>query len=343
MKLNFSDESYKEKALKSTGYGQVGGSRTAGDAFLQLIQGVSKEDLSNLCRKLQEDFRGEGELTLDACYDITQGNITGIDELVQKMKGKSTGEYLMALAYECIEKDGVHLGDKTINEGKINTSSWLSHSLYEAKVAQRLAEKMGLYSEKAAVLALFHDYGRKATHDFTHVVKGFEMLTDLGWEAEARACLTHSFINAGRCANCDPAEPGFYIDENGNPAWDNEEYIDDIAEVLNGMQYDEYDTILNIADLMATDKGITTPYDRVYDVATRKTPDPKNRSYFLSEFTNKLLEVMQSDAPRSNALMSIREADERFKKVSGVFYKFLYPEIEHESKKKKDNESLGEI
>ena len=72
-------------------------------------------------------------------------------------------------------------------------------------------------------------------------------------------------------------------------------------------------------------------------------PDPKNRAYFLSEFTNKLLEVMQSEAPRSNALMSIEEADERLKKVSGIFYKFLYPEIEHETKKKKDVDSLDEI
>lgn len=342
MKLNFSDERYKKVAMASEGYAKANTGRSVANAFVQLIKGVSSEDLSNLCKKIQRDLKGEGKLTLEACYDITQGKIEGIDEIVQKMKGKTTKEYLLELAYECLEKDGGHLGEKTIAEGKINTSAWLSHSLYEARVAQKLAEKMGVDSEKAGVLAILHDYGRKYIHDFTHVIKGFEALTDLGWTEEARACLTHSFINAGRCANCDQAEDGFYIDEKGQPAWESEVLVDDITEVLATIRYDDYDTILNIADLMATDKCVTTPYDRVYDVATRKEPDPKNRAYFLSEFTNKLLEVMHSGAPRSNALMSIKDADERLKRVSNKFYKFLYPEIEIKGEKD-SNGTLDEI
>ena len=47
----------------------------------------------------------------------------------------------------------------------------------------------------------------------------------------------------------------------------------------------------NIADLIATSDGITTPYDRVQDVATRKKPDIRNRGYFLSEFSNKVLNI----------------------------------------------------
>ncbi len=342
MKLNFSNEEYKGKAKQSSAFGKTESKRTVAEAFMLLIKGVSQEDLSNLCKKIQQDLKGEGELTLEACYDITQGNVEDIDELVQKMKGKTAQEYLLELAYECVEKDGLHLGEKTIAGGKINTSSWISHSLYEVRVAQTLANKMGLDPEKAGVLAMLHDYGRKYIHDFTHVTKGFEALIDLGWDEEARACLTHSFINAGRCANCDPAEDGFYIDENGQPTWENEAPIDDMAEVLSTMKYDEYDTILNIADLMATDKGVTTPYARVEDVATRKTPDPRNRAYFLSEFTNKLLEVMRSGAPRSNALMSIEDADERLKRVSNKFYKFLYPEIEVNGEKD-SKDTLDEI
>lgn len=344
MKLNFTEEGYKEKAKQSLEFGKVVSKRTVAEAFMLLIKDIPQEDLSNLCKKIQQDLKGEGELTLEACYDITQGKIEGIDEIVQKMKGKTTREYLLELAYECVEKEGGHLGEKTIAEGKINTSAWLSHSLYEARVARRLAEKTGLDSEKAGVLAILHDYGRKYIHDFTHVIKGFEALTDLEWTEEARACLTHSFINAGRCANCDQAEDGFYIDEKGQPAWESEVPIDDITEVLATIRYDDYDTILNIADLMATDKGITTPYDRVQDVATRKTPDPRNRAYFLSEFTNKLLDVMNSTAPISNARMSIEEADERLKKVSAAFYRYLYPEKGHKNEKsEKGNGSLEEI
>ncbi|MBR3887890.1 MAG: HDIG domain-containing protein [Clostridia bacterium] len=361
MKLNFSSEEYKEKARLSSGYGSTDTSITVAEAFMQLIKGVPKEDLSNLCEKIQYKLKGEGELTLEACYNITQGNIEGIDELISMLNGKTAAEYVLELAYECLDNPlrdektqeeirGCHLGEKRTKDGKFVSSSWISHSLYEARVAQHLAQKVGLDSRKAGVMALLHDYGRKpteinknGTHDFTHVIKGFEMLTDLGWEAEARACLTHSFINAGRCANCDSAEPGFYIDEKGEPAWEANAELDDVTEVLSGMQYDEYDIILNIADLMATDKGITTPYDRVLDVATRKTPDPKNRAYFLSEFTNELLEVMQSSAQRSNSLMSIEEADKRLKKVSSIFYKFLYPEKDIETTTERTKSSLDEI
>lgn len=344
MKLNFSDERYKNIAMASDGYAKANTGRTVADAFMMLIKDIPIDDLSNLCKKIQCSLEGQGELTLEACYDITQGKVNGIDELVQKMKGTTAKDYLLKLAYECLEKDGLHLGEKTIAGGKINTSAWISHSLYEVRAAQTLANKMGLNPEKAGVLAILHDYGRKYIHDFTHVIKGFETLTDLGWNEEARACLTHSFINAGRCANCDSAEEGFYIDEKGEPEWGSRIPIDDMAEVLATMRYDDYDTILNIADLMATDKGITTPYDRVQDVATRKTPDPRNRAYFLSEFTNKLLEVMNSSAPISNARMSIEEADKKFKKVSEVFYRYLYPEKRYKHEKTgKGDSTLEEI
>ena len=328
MNLNFSNEIYKEKAKHSLGYGLIKCGKRASEAFMQLIKDVSKEDLSNLCEKIQINLSGKIELTLETCYNITQGDISGIEELESKLNGKTLAELILMLAYECIEdpEEGrvVHLGEKTINDGKINTSSWISHSLYEAKVAQRLAEKLEADSEKAQTMALLHDYGRKATHNFTHVISGFEMLVDIGWEAEARSSLTHSFINGGRCAHCDAAVDGFYINEKGKPAWQEGVVLDDMMEVLNCIQYDVYDEIVNVADLMATSFGITTPYDRVLDVATRKTTDIRNRVYFLSEFTNLLLKVMKSDQKRSNALMSIEEAEKRLKEVSDEFYNFIY-------------------
>lgn len=339
MKLNFKDEKYKEIAMQSKGYSKSRSNHTMSDAFMLLLKGIKKEDLSYICQKMQENFeQNDLNLTLDDCYNITQGNFEKLlsTNKIKDVNERKVGKYLLDLAYECINEREVdengnpiqkHLGTNAIANGTINTSSWITHSLYEAKAAQELAEMLGLDREKAGVLALLHDYGRKFTHDFTHVTRGFEALVDEGWIEEARGTLTHSFINAGRCANCDPAEEGFYIDENGNPSWVENTEMDEITEVLEKLQYDDYDMILNVADLMATDKGITSPYDRVQDVATRKKPDVRNRGYFLSEFTNKLISIMKrvqkGNYEEINPLMDSKLIDEKFKSVSETFFEMF--------------------
>ena len=82
--------------------------------------------------------------------------------------------------------------------------------------------------------------------------------------------ITKNTFKGGRCANCDPALNGFYIDENGNPNWIEGSIKDDVTEFLENYNYNDYDLIVCMSDLMATAKGITTPYERVNDIATRK-------------------------------------------------------------------------
>lgn len=287
MKLNFksndSIQAAKRLAIKSKSGGKSEKLHSLPEAFLLLINGVKKENLDNLCQELSQYYP---ELTEDEVYELTQGNGT-----IFENNSSIVSSLVLSCANNCLSQ-GKHIGTNEIAGGTINTSSWISHSIYEAQVAGRLAEMMGLDKEKAMTLAMLHDFGRKKIHTFEHVTQGFDDLVKLGWENEAIATLTHSFINGGRCANCDPAEEGFYIDENGMPRWENVESKDDVAKFLELYSYDSYDDILNVADLMATDRGIVSPAERVADVATRKTPDPKNRNYFLSEFINKMNEML---------------------------------------------------
>ena len=338
MELNFTDEEYKNIAMQSEPYSKVKSEHKISDAFMLLLKGVKKQDLSYLCSRIQQDFeKADINLTIEECYSITQGDLDNISvdkEKIEDFTEKAVGDYLLDLSYECIEEDGKHLGDNIIPKTTINTSSWISHSLYEARAAQDLARILDLDTEKAGVLGILHDYGRKYIHDFSHVTKGYEALVKEGWEKEARATITHSFINAGRCANCDPAEKGFYINEEGKPAWELDAEKDDITGVLENMTYDDYDMILNIADLMATDRGITSPYDRVQDVATRKSPDLKNRGYFLSEFTNKLIYVIgrvngneNYELDNVNPLMNLEELTLKFKETSEVFHNIFTSKI----------------
>jgi len=291
---------------------------------------ISKEDLDNLCVKLEEVYPQLKGIP-NGAYSVTQGEfekLPGIPPTIIKMS-------IYNCAMECLkgikenEKNDLkkgHLGTKLTDDGRFNTSSWISHSLYEAALAEKLAKIMGVDSNKAKTLALLHDYGRKRIPSFEHTTQGFEELVELGLEDEAVATLTHSFLNGGRCANCDPAEEGFYLDEEGNAKWQSEDNKDDVARFLDEYDYNIYDEILNIADLMATDRGIVSPSKRVEDIRTRKPADPKNEAYFLAELTNKLSEILNRMGIKQEDLKVNSKSDEAylretFNKISEKFYK----------------------
>lgn len=334
MKLYFSNEEYRRKALKTNKIEKT--KHSVGEAFLLLVKDLSQEDLSNLLESMQKYFAPK-KLTIEDCYKLTQGE--NVSELEVNENLKNT---MVDLAYQCIE-NGKTLGEKTINDGKINTSSWLSHVLYEGKLAKELAMKLGVDPVTAQIQGILHDYGRKATHSFEHVTKGYEKLVDEGWENEAVSALTHSFLNGGRCASNESAEEGFYVDEEGNPAWKDGIEKDDITLFLENYKYSKYDDILNVADLMATSDGIVSPYDRIQDIATRRTLDTTNRGYFLAEFTNKLVEFLKesgakvpenmSEDLRATPDISIDELNEKFREVSDVFFEYYKENISLDVKK----------
>ena len=64
----------------------------------------------------------------------------------------------------------------------------------------------------------------------------------------------------------------------------------------SNITYTDYDRILNIADLMASDHGILSPIDRLYDILSRRGELDKapNRVYFLTSFYNILLWYLNS-------------------------------------------------
>ena len=202
-----------------SGYFETNQVHSSLDAFMLLINGVQIEDLDNLCNKLKTFYP---KLDMEEIYRVTQGDF----EILENVNPKILKTLIYTCAMDCL-KEGKDLGNRTIADGKINTSGYISHSLYEAKLAEEFAEIFELDKDKAKTLAILHDYGRKYIHTFEHVPKGYEELVKIGWKDEAVATLTHSFLNGGRCANCDPAEEGFYIDEEGNPKWESEEFKDD--------------------------------------------------------------------------------------------------------------------
>ncbi len=218
-----------------------------------------------------------------------------------------------------------------------NPENWKLHCINVGRLCGMLADKCGVDSEHARALGYVHDIGRWQIHSFDHTVRGFELLVDAGWEAEAIGCLTHSFLNGGRCANNENALPDFYVDENGRACWKDGYQPDDVGEFLDRYAYTDFDLFLNVADLMATSKGIVSPMERLNDIATRREIDPVNRGYFLAEFTNTLnvlgRRIEQTDGVGESAFdqnlyffregMTIEEITYRLTAASTAFYKLI--------------------
>lgn len=314
--INFSNEKYKFIAM-SLGHSKES-NHSFNDAFFLLINGVSFDNLDNLCKLIQNYYSNSINISLEDAYRLTQNN--SLDEIEK--------DIIINLATDCI-RSGNSLGSKTINEGKINTSEWINHCYYSSDVCGTLAKNLGIDENTAKTLGLLHDYGRKFDHSFNHTIKGFESLVDLGWYNEATSCLTHSFVNGGRCANNEVAVNGFGLDKDGNAIWKENAEKDDITLFLENYKYSDFDILLNVADLMATSKGIMSPKERIEDIATRRLIDTTNRGYFLAEFTNvlinllKKLNLIDDNIPyiKDDENTSLEQIQNYFNNVSEYFFK----------------------
>lgn len=327
--LNFSDDKYKKCALGIRVENMTDEPIIESEeAFMILIKDLNQGNLSNLITKIKEYFQnGKNiELSEEDCYNLTQGKVVGEIEITSELKKK-----MLDLAYKCLD-EGKNLGEASTSDGKFNTSAWISHSLYEARTAEILAKAMGVNSENAKVMGMFHDIGRRFVHTLDHTVRGFEYLIDNGIDSRiAACCLTHSFFNGGRNCYCDPAENGFYLDKDGEECFEGNIEVDDVTDFLrNYGKYNIYDLILNVADLMATDKGIIEPAKRIEDIVTRKNMD--TNLYLLSEFTNVMkdfMEKMKVEIPHIEDLKVTskipldmqKKIENQFKLVSEAFYK----------------------
>ncbi len=265
MKLFFTNEDYYYKAMLILN-SEPKTSLSRVDSFILLVSNLPFGDLENLCIELGRFYN----ISKEDAYKLLQ---TG------KIK-----DNILDFAFNIIDS-GSYLGNKIINN--INTSSWLSHSLYEARLCEILASKLNLDKDTAFNFGLLHDYGRKYAHDFSHVIKGFEKLVDMGLK-ESRACLTHSFINDGRFNNNEiPDVEIKYVNDKEHF----EREYDNLSKILRNYSTSDYDRILNIADLMASDRGILSPIERLRDILSRRGELDKspNRIHFLTSFYNLLL------------------------------------------------------
>jgi hypothetical protein len=111
---------------------------------------------------------------------------------------------------------------------------------------------------QAYVFGLLHDIGRyDGVRDLHHVIAGYKLMEEKGFKASSRICLTHSFpikdihVYSGQLSDCSDEELSF------------------IESYLAGIEYDDYDRLIQLSDALCFSYGMGPVEQRLIDVGLR--------------------------------------------------------------------------
>jgi len=139
-----------------------------------------------------------------------------------------------------------------------NPGQWGNHCRVAAHCAEKIAQRCAdMDAEKAYILGLLHDIGRKfGGRHLGHVSDGYSYMLSLGYDEAARVCLTHSFNNKT-------------VEEYIGKFDTTDEELLLIKTELERIELDEYDRLIQLCDSLAGAEGVLNIEDRMNDVKRR--------------------------------------------------------------------------
>lgn len=157
--------------------------------------------------------------------------------------------------------------EKLLREAEqCNPGPWGNHSRIAAHCAEKIAGLCeGLDAEKAYVLGLLHDIGRKfGVRHLGHVSDGYTYMMLLGYDEAAKICLTHSFNNQS-------------VKEYIGKSDTSDEEMELIQTTLTKTVFDDYDRLIQLCDSLAGSEGVLDIEERMGDVRKRYGCYPKEK------------------------------------------------------------------
>lgn len=146
-----------------------------------------------------------------------------------------------------------------------NPGPWGDHSRTAAHCAEKIAAACGLDPDKAFVLGLLHDIGRRyGKRHLGHVSDGYTYMMELGYDEVARICLSHSFNDQTLAS---------YVGHRDTTP----EETALIETQLAAMEFDEYDRLIQLCDSLAEASGVVDIEERMADVKRCYGDYPQNK------------------------------------------------------------------
>ena len=185
--------------------------------------------------------------------------------------------------------------EKLLAEAELcNPGPWGNHSRTAAHCAGKIALYAGLCPEKAYVLGLLHDIGRKfGKRHLGHVSDGYSYMMKLDYPDAARICLTHSFNEMkieGYVGHFDTTEAETEL----------------IRTKLQEVTPDDYDLLIQLCDAISGAEGVMDIIERMSDVKRRygnydQAKWDRNlelKAYFENRMHRDLYEAVEKDSFR---------------------------------------------
>lgn len=176
-----------------------------------------------------------------------------------------------------------------------NPGPWGNHSRVAAHCAEKIAEFCdGLDVQKAYVLGLLHDIGRKfGVRHLGHVSDGYTYMMSLGYDEVAKICLTHSFPNQSTKE---------YIGKFDT----SDEELEMICITLTQVVMDDYDRLIQLCDSLAGSEGVLDIEERMSDVKRRYGCYPqekwdfniKLKKYFEKKTGKDIYDIVEKETYR---------------------------------------------
>lgn len=173
-----------------------------------------------------------------------------------------------------------------------NPGQWGDHSRVAAHCAEKIAAACdGMDAEKAYVLGLLHDIGRKfGVSHMKHIWDGYTYMMSLGYEEVAKICLTHSFS----IQNIHDYIGRFDIED---------DKVRELEQALAATEYDDYDRLIQLCDSLAGSEGVLDIEERMNDVKRRYGSYPQEKwdanlrlkTYFEKRAGRDIYEVVEKE------------------------------------------------
>lgn len=142
---------------------------------------------------------------------------------------------------------------------KLNPGPWIQHSMYVGQAAKLIAEQTSdLDPEKAYVLGLLHDIGRRAgVFGMRHSVDGYNYLIEKGYDSSARICLSHVSFKYN--------DKVIIVGK-----WDGtKEEHNFIVDYLSKNEYTDYDKLIQLCDYISLPSGFCLMEKRLVEMTIR--------------------------------------------------------------------------
>jgi hypothetical protein len=140
---------------------------------------------------------------------------------------------------------------------ELNPGRWVDHCRNVGMAAKNIAEACGMDGEKAEVLGMLHDIGRRCgIVGIRHIYEGYVYAKYKGWDDVARISMTHSFSKNEATIN-----PSM-MDLN------DDEYRFTVDYVKN-LEFNDYDRLMHLCDNIALHSGCVLMEKRMVDISMR--------------------------------------------------------------------------